>query len=773
MHRQRAPAQVYCRHHFERSVTTEHLLQPLTLLCPDVDEEIVRDFVSRMDSDYFEQFRTSDIARHIRLAGRLDLDHPCQVAVNEREDGSLDIAVVAYDYFSEFATICGLLSAFGLDIREGGIFTFAEAATDSRASPSGRRGLSLPPRTRPRGTAGLARKKIVDVFRVRPMPGMPFAVPQRRQFMKELDEMIELLDQNLLQDARARVNRRLVETLGRSRGAFTGLLSPVQIRIDNDASPNDTVMDIRSTDTPAFLYAFANALAMRGLYISKARFEHVGTELRDRFYVRGRHGHKIEDATELQELKLTATLIKQFTHFLTWAPDPAKAIDSFDHFLDRILEEARDGKALGFLKEKKTLAMLARLLGTSDFLWEDFLRRQHANLLPMLGDYQRLPLVRDGATISRELQARLARARTDEQRRRALNQYKDRELFRIDMKHLLDPATTLPDFSLALTELAEVVLGQTARLCQAMLSRAFGAPRLVSGKPCPLAVFGMGKFGGRELGYASDIEVLFVYGGPGRTSGHHSLENSEYFERLVQEILQWIEAKQEGIFHLDVRLRPHGGKGLLANTLDELRTYYSPSGLSAPFERQALIKLRQVWGDEALGRQVEAHRDSFVYSDQPWDIAAALDLRRRQIKDLVEPGRTNVKHSPGGLIDIEYAVQYLQLMHGHVHPLLRTPNTLQALAALGQIGILPLDDVAALRDAYLFFRMLIDGLRIVRGNAKDLVLPPPDSEGFVFLARRVGYTTDDWQKGARKLGSDIDWQMEHVREFFSRKFGRL
>src|SRR5574341_1610961 len=102
----------------------------------------------------------------------------------------------------------------------------------------------------------------------------------------------------------------------------------------------------------------------------------------------------------------------------------------------------------------------------------------------------------------------------------------------------------------------------------------------------------MGKFGGRELGYASDIEVLFVYGGGGRTSGKQALDNSEYFERLAQAILRSIEAKQEGIFHLDVRLRPHGGKGLLANTLDELHHYYSPSGLAAPFERQALIKLR-------------------------------------------------------------------------------------------------------------------------------------------------------------------------------------
>ncbi len=108
------------------------------------------------------------------------------------------------------------------------------------------------------------------------------------------------------------------------------------------------------------------------------------------------------------------------------------------------------------------------------------------------------------------------------------------------MKHLLDPKTTLPDFSHALTNLAEAILEQAVRDGSASLARTHGAPRLDHRMPCPFAVFAMGKFGGRELGYASDIEVLFVYGGPGRTSGRHPLDHSEYYERLVHLLLQWI-----------------------------------------------------------------------------------------------------------------------------------------------------------------------------------------------------------------------------------------
>ncbi len=752
-------------------MTTEERLNALRPLCPDVAEDILRDFVSRMDADYFARLSPNDVAQHIQLAARLDPDHPCQIHIQPKDGPSFEVVVVAYDYFSEFATICGLLSAFGLDIQEGRIYTF----TDVAPSPSSRARSAWPPR-RPKARPGLARKKIVDLFRVRPMAGVVFSPAEQCRFTGELNRMIHLLDAQQFEEARHHVNRQLVERLGKQRSTFSGLLQPVHITFDNSQSATDTIMDIRSDDTPAFLYAFANALAMRNVYITKAQFENVGPKLHDRFYVRDRYGQKIVDPDEQQNLRVTAVLIKQFTHALTWAPDPAKAIEAFDQFLDLILKEDKGPKrrkGLAFVKDKRFFPLLARLLGASDFLWEDFLRRQHTNLLPMLEAYQVEPLIKSKQELNKILSRRLATCRTDEQRKHTLNQFKDEELFRIDMKHLLDPATSLADFSLALTQLAETIVSRSVVDCQAKLERLHGWPRLVDGRRCPISVLGMGKFGGRELGYASDIEVLFVYEGSGRTDGRQPLDNSEYFERLVQELLRWIEAKQEGIFHLDVRLRPHGSKGSLANALDEIRTYYSPSGLAAPFERQALIKLRHVAGDEHLGKRVEAHRDAYVYSGAPWDLMIALDLRRQQVKELVEPGRINVKYSPGGLIDVEYAVQYLQLMYGHRYPALRTTNTMEALAALVETGLVARDDGLHLRQAYLFFRTLIDGLRMVRGNAKDLVLPKPESDDFIFLARRVGYATEDWQTGASHLQSDLARHMAETQAFFERHFGAL
>src|SRR5262245_5377507 len=310
---------------------------------------------------------------------------------------------------------------------------------------------------------------------------------------------------------------------------------------------------------------------------------------------------------------------------------------------------------------------------------------------------------------------------------------------------------SLSDFSQALTELAEVVIDEAARICAEHLG----------GAPYPYTVCGLGKFGGCEMGYASDLELLFVHEGEGSTP---------FFESLVRQVLSFIESRSKGIFHIDLRLRPYGEKGALSTLFSQFAKYYSTDGAAAPFERQALIKLRWVAGDEALGRRVEAQRNAFTYSGVPWDWEDALHLRKRQIKELVKRGQTNVKYGPGGIVDIEYAVQYLQILNGKDHPEVRVPNTLAALDRLRQLQIVREADYEVLDRAYLFLRNLIDALRIVRGDASDLVLPEESSEEFKSLARRLGYRDQDRNKSAARLANDIRAAMKEVNEYFITRF---
>lgn len=730
-----------------------------------LDRPAVIDFVARMDRDYLSVYRPREIRTHLKMSLALNADHPVQLRISPRGKERFNIVIVAFDYFSEFSIICGLLASFGLEIRAGNSHTF-----------SGRRS-GPPPPTYFRGRwrrkinrASDSRKKIADVFEVRARPGEPFTISKRREFEDELGRLIRLLGEGQALAARERLNRRLVERMEGQKAPFAGLLFPVEVRFDNRADTRWTVMDVHSRDTPAFLYALSNALAMRDIYIHKVRIQSIQKEARDRFYISDRLGRKIRGEREQKALRITLVLIKHFTYFLPWAPDPAKAIRYFDQLLDKIMEKKTAAPFIALFKEKEGLDLLAHLLGASDFLWEDFLRMQFENLMPVLEGYKKRARRPGREALSRDLAARVARGASLDEKKRILNEYKDREMFSIDMAHLIKPDDDLDKFSSALTDLAEAVVEQAFRIARDDLNRTCGMPRLETRAVCPFALCGLGKFGGRELGYASDIELLFVYGGPGRTDGPESIDNSLYFERLCREILRLIEARQEGIFHIDLRLRPDGTKGPLAVSLDRFRSYYHPAGEAAPFERQALTKLRFIAGDRSLGSAIEAHRDRFVYGDEPWDRAAALHLRQRQILERVRPGRVNVKYSAGGLIDIEYAAQYLQIRHGHDHPELRTPNTFEALHRLGRRRFLSGTDARGLREAYLFLRRLIDGLRMVRGNAEDLILPEESSDEFKFLARRLGYRGPNWKKGASLLAVDIHRHMSRVRRIFSRLF---
>jgi [glutamine synthetase] adenylyltransferase / [glutamine synthetase]-adenylyl-L-tyrosine phosphorylase len=142
-------------------------------------------------------------------------------------------------------------------------------------------------------------------------------------------------------------------------------------------------------------------------------------------------------------------------------------------------------------------------------------------------------------------------------------------------------------------------------------------------------------------------------------------------------------------------------------------------------------------------------------------------MRERQVRHLVTGGTFNAKFSPGGLVDIEYLIQGLQINHGAQNPALRLTNLRDAMSALHDVGILSDDDYTRLRKAHTFLRWLIDSLRVVRGNAKDVTIPPFGTEEFVFLARRLRYELD-----VEHLRDDLTRYVADVQEINNRLLGR-
>jgi glutamate-ammonia-ligase adenylyltransferase len=498
--------------------------------------------------------------------------------------------------------------------------------------------------------------------------------------------------------------------------------------VRNDADAAHTVLTIEGPDTPGFLYALANALSVAGYYIARMTVETIGARARDVLHITDAAGGRVEGARRERELRAATVLVKHFTHLLPLSPDPQRALSHLRGFLARLFAEEDWPARLASVDRPEVLTALARLLGVSDALWEDLLRLQYEDLFPVLADVEALAEPRTRADLDRALADLLVSAPDPAAARERLNAFKDREMFRVDMRHILGQTAEFGAFSAELGDVAEAVLS-------AALGLAYGALGPPPGPPVALALVGLGKLGGREMGYASDVELLFVYED---TQAPTRPQVAEFHERLVAEFLATIRSRRAGIFRIDLRLRPYGAAGSLAVSLEAFRRYYGPEGPAWPYERQALVKARAIAGDAALGARVEALRDEIVYGGAAFDAVAMRAMRERQLRHLVPGGVLNSKYSSGGLVDVEYLVQGLQMRHGAAHPDVRRVNTLEALDALTAVGALDRAQHDDLRAAYILLRRVIDALRIVRGNADDLALPPEGDEEWLYLARRMG-----------------------------------
>jgi glutamate-ammonia-ligase adenylyltransferase len=686
---------------------------------PQVSPQVLQ-HVARMDASYTATFSPEEIKKHAQLVNKLNNKSIAIVNAEPLDDTRWRVTVVGYDYLGELSLICGLMFVYGLDIIESQAFTY-EPMDDIGSQ----------------ATAN-ARRKIVDVFTVRSIhPELPISNMWTR-YEDDLRALLVKMQAGQRREARG----DLVKRVG---GVFQGMtvnvtaLYPIDIEIDNDSSKLYTVLKISTTDTVGFLYEFSNALALNHINIARMFVQSIGNRVNDTIYVTDDKGDKITSPERQRELRAATVLIKHFTHLLPHSPNPEAALLHFREFLGQLFDHSNWPDELAKLEQPEVLDALAKLLGVSNFLWDDFLRMQYSNLFPVIRDVDALAATKDRLQLQDELEAILKQA---DDWRVELNAFKDREMFRIDMRHILGYTPEFWDFAYGLTDLAEAVVKKAFYLCTEELHLQYGRPCLEDGGFCSATVFALGKCGGRELGFASDIELMLIYRGKGKTTGPNIISTSDYFEKLIRSFVKSIQARQQGIFHIDLQLRPYGKAGSLAVSLEAFQHYFAPQGPAWAYERQALVKLRSIAGDQALGDEVCRLRDEYVYSGDPFNVTAMRAMRERQIRHLVTAGTFNAKYSPGGLVDLEYLVQGLQISYGAAIPSLRLTNIRMAMAALADAGILSVDDYTRMRKAHTFLRWLIDSLRVVRGNTKDVNIPSFDSEEFAFLARRLQYGSD-------------------------------
>ncbi len=452
--------------------------------------------------------------------------------------------------------------------------------------------------------------------------------------------------------------------------------------------------------------------------------------------VDGKRGHNnlLGMAESGMPLDLLAVIASQLEEHLPGAADPDMALNN----LERYVRAARSPLSLGALFERDpdALPTLLQIFATS----------QHfSDLLiidPEVFDLLRLT---EGAPAARQalvddIVAEADALEQDQAVMRALRRFKRRETLRIAYGDIIreQPLKTVTK---QISFLADAILEGALRAAAKRISAQRGTPRGPDGDPARFVVLGMGKLGGLELNYSSDIDLIFIFDTDGQTDGRRQVSNYEYFEQLAREFTKLLVERTDlgTTYRVDLRLRPEGEHGPLVVNVESAMRYYDMRGRT--WERQAFIKARPVAGDLSLGME-------FLEALGPWiyrryltaaDISGIKALKRRIEQQTHRAGadERDVKTGCGGIRDIEFAIQFLQLLNGGNLSDLRTANTLEAIAQLESVGCLTNLERSLLEENYSFLRKIEHRLQIMFDLQTHLM--PSDDVEMSKLAKRMGY----------------------------------
>jgi glutamate-ammonia-ligase adenylyltransferase len=447
---------------------------------------------------------------------------------------------------------------------------------------------------------------------------------------------------------------------------------------------------------------------------------------------------------------------------LAHSADPAAARRRLEAFCDANPSEIQHLSNIPF-----GLQSLIAIFSTSNFLSEEVL--QHPRWLLAILESGLLHRARSAAEMEAELEDWLGGGESVPSPLR-LAEFRRRQLLRILLRDVLGFAG-LTEIVEELSDLAAALIDTVYRRLKADLVVRHGVPRLPGGRECGFSILGLGKLGGRELNYSSDIDLMFLYEGNGESDGESPLTNKEFYKKIstrLTELLGTYTAEGQ-IYRIDLRLRPEGRLGEVCISLEGAQAYYA--NRARDWELQMLIKARTVAGDPEPG-------SSFLEWVQPMIYSTTLDFSaievmsetRERINERLRSRRQqpgiDVKLTSGGIRDIEFLVQCLQRLHGGRMSWLRNASTLLALARLHDRKLLSDSEYSALSSAYQFLRHLEHRLQLAEDRQTHLLPARPDEQALV--ARRMPPSLLRGEPGAGNLLRTLNEHLEMVQEIYQR-----
>jgi glutamate-ammonia-ligase adenylyltransferase len=385
---------------------------------------------------------------------------------------------------------------------------------------------------------------------------------------------------------------------------------------------------------------------------------------------------------------------------------------TIQRLLDLVSKIERRSVYLALLVENPlALSQLVRLSSASP--WISHFLKQYPLLLDELLDPRSLYAPPDHPELVAELSRRLLGVSMDDQElvMDILRQFKHANVLRVAAADIVE-ALPLMKVSDHLSWIAETVLDEALQQAWHHLTKRHGRPPLKGEEGKGFAIIGYGKLGGLELGYGSDLDLVFLHGAGSETDmtdGESPLALQVFFARLGQRLIHVLTAYTPAglLYEVDMRLRPDGASGMLVSSLKSYEAYQRDKAWL--WEHQALVRARPVAGDRAIGERFQTIRRAILA--QPRDEAelrqGILDMRRRMREELdhSKANEFDLKQGVGGIVDIEFMVQFGVLAHAHSHPeLLDYTDNICLLAELAKAGLMPEEDAKQLTDAYRLYR---------------------------------------------------------------------
>ncbi|MFD0206808.1 MULTISPECIES: bifunctional [glutamine synthetase] adenylyltransferase/[glutamine synthetase]-adenylyl-L-tyrosine phosphorylase [Saccharothrix] len=444
--------------------------------------------------------------------------------------------------------------------------------------------------------------------------------------------------------------------------------------------------------------------------------------------------------------RIQTALLPVLLDLFATTPDPDRGLLAYRKVSEALAETPW---YLRLLRDEGTVVdRLAALLGTSKFVPDLLVRAPE--VLPLLADTDAL-VGRDPMTIGNPLRSAVSRYSDLDRAVTAARSLRRQEVLRVASADLLG----LVPLRTVCVSLSEVWVAVLQAALDAVVRSA--GERLAS-----IAVIGMGRLGGRELGYGSDADVMFVCE---PAAGVTDSDAARYASSVVEHVRRLLSApSQDPPLQVDTDLRPEGRQGPLVRTLDSYRAYYAQ--WAELWESQALLRARCIGGDADLGARFIESVDPVRYPAKGLDTGAVREIRR--IKARVEAERlprgadpsTHTKLGRGGLADVEWTVQLLQLQHAFEVPGLRTPSTVRGLRAATEAGLVSEDDAAALTDAWVMATRARNAVVLVRGKAGDQL--PTAGRDLAAVASAMGHVgdpggfLDSYRRTARRARAVIE-----------------